>query len=352
MHQRFTNNSANPASGPECSVPATGWAGTRWMPAGTWGAMSRSTADLTEPTSDRIAPRARCGPISFAAAPLWPTGMQTITRSALSTAAALVSTTWSASPSSSARRRVAAERAVATMLRTTPCARAARAIEEPIRPTPISARRLNRTRFAIVSVSSAPLTSGLCHERGERLDGQPVRLLAPDAHAQRMRQPVGADLTQDQATRGEKGVGILCGATFLLRKVDEHEIGDARRHLETELADLFSEPRQPVSVVLARDLEMRRILDRRDPGHDGRSIDVEGSADPVHGVDHMRRSVEPAQAQGCEAVDLRERTAHDDIVRGRNEFNPGLVIIARHIFGIRRVEHEQHMRRQARVQPL
>ena len=32
---------------------------------------------------------------------------------------------------------------VATISRTAPCARAARAIEEPIRPTPISARRLN-----------------------------------------------------------------------------------------------------------------------------------------------------------------------------------------------------------------
>ena len=34
------------------------------------------------------------------------------------------------------------ERAVATIARTAPCARAARAIEPPIRPTPISARRL------------------------------------------------------------------------------------------------------------------------------------------------------------------------------------------------------------------
>ena len=34
------------------------------------------------------------------------------------------------------------ERAVATIERTAPCARAARAIEQPIRPKPISARRL------------------------------------------------------------------------------------------------------------------------------------------------------------------------------------------------------------------
>ena len=29
MHQRLTNSVAKPASGPDCSVPATGWAGTR-----------------------------------------------------------------------------------------------------------------------------------------------------------------------------------------------------------------------------------------------------------------------------------------------------------------------------------
>jgi hypothetical protein len=38
---------------------------------------------------------------------------------------------------------VAPERALAAIERTTPAARAARAIEEPMRPTPISARRSN-----------------------------------------------------------------------------------------------------------------------------------------------------------------------------------------------------------------
>src|SRR5215472_1565028 len=30
MHQRPTKSSAKPDSGPECSVPATGWPGTKW----------------------------------------------------------------------------------------------------------------------------------------------------------------------------------------------------------------------------------------------------------------------------------------------------------------------------------
>ena len=118
-----------------------------------------------------------------------------MTRSAPSTAAALVSTTWSAKPSSATRLRVAAERAVATIARTAPCARAARAIEEPIRPTPISARRLNRARscgprhLRPMNSASASTTSRF-------------GLLGADRHAQRIRQLVGRDAAQDQAAAG------------------------------------------------------------------------------------------------------------------------------------------------------
>ncbi len=93
MHQRLTNSWAKPESGPECSVPATGWAGTKCTPTGMWGDMSRSTAPLTEPTSETVAAGARCGLISAATVPQAPTGMHRMTRSAPSTAAALVSTT-------------------------------------------------------------------------------------------------------------------------------------------------------------------------------------------------------------------------------------------------------------------
>jgi hypothetical protein len=55
----------------------------------------------------------------------------------------LVSTTWSAMPSSTTRARVLGERAVATISRTAPCARAARAMDEPIRPGPMMASLSN-----------------------------------------------------------------------------------------------------------------------------------------------------------------------------------------------------------------
>ena len=139
MHQRFSNNSAKPASGPECSVPATGWAGTKCTVSGRCAPMSRTTEPLTEPTSDTTAPGLRCGPISLATAPQTPTGTHTMTRSAPSTACALVSTTLSAMPSSATRARVLGERAVATISRTAPCARAALAMDEPIKPGPMMA---------------------------------------------------------------------------------------------------------------------------------------------------------------------------------------------------------------------
>ena len=136
--------------------------------------MSRTMAPLTEPTSETTAPGLRWVPISRAISPQAPTGAQAMTRSAPAAAAALVSTTWSASPSSATRRRVAAERAVATISRTAPCARAARAIEEPIRPTPSSARRLNSGADAAFFVTASRRLGQEILERG---DDEAVRLL-------------------------------------------------------------------------------------------------------------------------------------------------------------------------------
>src|SRR5262249_4535943 len=125
-------------------------------------------------------------------------------------------------PSSATRRRVAAERAVAMIERAASCARAARAIEEPIRPMPISARRLKSGVFMGCALAGpcgpsrlphpgrrqadAARATGwespsrlLPHELRERGDREPVRLLRADAHAQGVRQFVGFDATQDQA---------------------------------------------------------------------------------------------------------------------------------------------------------
>src|SRR5580693_5928368 len=165
-----------------------------------------------------------------------------MTRSA--PAAALVSTTWSASPSSATRWRVAAERAVATISRTVPCARAAWAIDEPIRPTPIKARRLysgagRLTLNSLYGWLRAPLTfASFAQKFLQRGDHKPVRFFGADAHSQRIRELVAADLTQNESARGEKRIGVLGGASLCLREVDEQEVGDARGYLEPERFEL------------------------------------------------------------------------------------------------------------------
>ena len=62
----------------------------KWTPSGRCGATASITARLTEPTSVTVAPGFRNGAISRATSPIAPTGTQSITRSAPSTASAAV----------------------------------------------------------------------------------------------------------------------------------------------------------------------------------------------------------------------------------------------------------------------
>src|SRR5579871_785340 len=345
IHQRSSNNSAKPASGPECSVPATGCAGTRWACFGTCGAMSRNTAPLTEPTSETMAPGAIEAAISAATFPLTPTGMQMMMQSAPFAASALVSTTSSAFPSSRTRLRVAAERAVATIERTAPWARAARAIDAPIKPTPISASRSN-------TGGDFSGTGGLArHELAERRDRQPVRLLGADAHAERMRQVIGAGLPQHEAAFHEEAVRVLRRLAALLREVDQHEIRRTRRHLEPERADLLLEPGKPLRIVRGRALEMRLIAERGDPRRHRRRVDIERSADAVHRVDHGSGRVHPAEPQRREPVDLGKGPRHHDVFARRRKLDARFIIVAPHVFGIGGIEYEEHARGQRRMQP-
>ena len=63
MHQRSLKSSAKPAFGPECSVPATGWAGIKCIFFEICGLISSMTDCLTEPTSLTIVPGANIDPI-------------------------------------------------------------------------------------------------------------------------------------------------------------------------------------------------------------------------------------------------------------------------------------------------
>jgi hypothetical protein len=82
MHQRLMNSSGKAGIGPECSVPATGCAGTKWTPDGICGPhVARDGAlDRTDVGHDRAL--FENGAISWATGPQAPTGMQRMTRSA------------------------------------------------------------------------------------------------------------------------------------------------------------------------------------------------------------------------------------------------------------------------------
>ena len=257
------------------------------------GAMSRTIAPLTEPTSDTTAPGLRCGAISFGdvaagadrradddqigAGDRGGVGLHHLIGEA---------------ELGDAPARRAPSAALATISRTAPCARAARAIEEPIRPTPISARRLNSGAGLVTASRPSFARKSLSAATTSRLASS-----VPTRHAQRVRQLVGRGLPQDQAARGEESIRVLGRAAFGFRKMDQHEIGDARRHFQAKLADLGRQPGEPARVVLARAFLVLHVLDRGDAGGDRRSGDVERAANAIDGIDDVRRAEHPSEPQ-------------------------------------------------------
>ena len=141
MHQRLKKRVEKPASGPECSVPATGCAGTKWTPPGRNGSTCATTDFLTEPTSDTMEPGLSPAFMASATAPHAPTGTHRMTRSASLTPVAGSEVVSSAMPSSRTRASVPSSRSTATMVRARLRCLAARAMDEPINPMPIRATR-------------------------------------------------------------------------------------------------------------------------------------------------------------------------------------------------------------------
>ena len=133
--------------------------------------------------------------------------------------------------------------------------------------------------------------------------------------------------------------------------MDQHEIADARRHAQPERRQFVGQPGQPLFVERDRVLDMGPVADRRCARRDRRRIDVEGAADAVHRVDHMRRRVHPADPEAGQAVDLGKGPGHHDVLRRRDELKPGLVVVAPHIFRIGGVENQQHVAGQPGLQP-
>ena len=104
--------------------------------------------------------------------------------------------------------------------------------------------------------------------------------------------------------------------------------------------------------MLHRSLHMGMILKRGDARSDGRAGDVERSPDAVQRIGHRGRAIGPAEPERSEAVDLGEGARHHRVVGGGHKLDAGLVVVGPHIFGVGRVEHEEHIVGEAGAQPL
>ena len=140
--------------------------------------------------------------------------------------------------------------------------RAARAIDEPISPTPMIA-----SSSKIGSASGAPSrsTTFASHELGQRSDDAPVGLFAPDRQPQQIRKAIGRDRPKDKPARAQKGVRVRGGPARLPREGQKQEVSDARRHLDPKLGDLLGEPGQPARIMRDRAFDMRGVV-RDSPG--------------------------------------------------------------------------------------
>src|SRR5271154_906709 len=347
MHHRFTNNVANPASGPDCSVPATGCAGTRWACSGRWGAIAAITSVFTEPTSDTTAPGFSAGPTSRAIASFAPTGAQKITRSARAAADA-VGRYSSPRPSASARRRTSREASAKTIAPAALTRRAARAIEDPISPTPTMA-----TQSKTGSANSGPSLSTMTHvlrESGQRFDDPSIGRLGPDRQAQTVGKPIGPNRAEDESARAQ--IRVRRRRTAIPRKTHEHEIADAGNGLESDSVNPLADPRQPMRIVRRGRGHVTLVRDRRTPGGERRGVDVERTPHPVQRRNHGRRRVGPPQTQARQSMNLRKRAQHNHVFATRDQFHARRVIIFLDIFRIGRVENEKDFRRHCRLKSL
>src|SRR5471030_2667945 len=257
MVQRPSNRSSSAASGPEFSVPATGWAGTKCTPFGMCGSMSAITVCFTEPTSEMMQPGLSDEAIASVAGPQAPTGVQTITRSASSTAAARSVPQWSTSFSLLASAAVSGLRVAATILLARPRLRASSAIEPPIRPMPISAILLNSGPLMLVSL--AVLAAIFADEARQAILHQLHFFFRADGDAEILRHAVARDHARDQPVAHQPVVGgrrALLGA-----EAHGQEVGDAGQRLQAKLDELGAEPGELRVVIGAARLCVSAILE-------------------------------------------------------------------------------------------
>ena len=220
MHQRSSNISAKPASGPECSVPATGWPGTKWTPAGSDGCRSRMTAALDRADigddgarrqrradaagRSRHRPKRRADDDEIGAAPP-PRRDRAVTRSARPRPQRRIERRLAARAGDDRRRRAC--RGCST-----------RASDEPMRPMPMSATRA-KTASLMARRRNSP----------QRRDHRAHLVLGADGDAEMLGQARRRPSCASRMPRDCRKAKAAPASLRRCRKAHQHEIGDAGR---------------------------------------------------------------------------------------------------------------------------
>ena len=163
---------------------------------------------------------------------------------------------------------------------------------------------------------------------------------------------VAGDAPQDVAARRQEGVGRCRRMLAVVGKMDQHEIADARRHAQAELRQLLGQP-GAASASLCATVRSTWARSRiaATPASIAAALTLNGPRMRLMRVDDVRRRVHPADAQRRQArgswrrCGSSRRSAIAD-----DQFDAGLVVVAADIFGIGRVEHQEHVLRQAGMQ--
>src|SRR5574337_1271390 len=308
----------------------------------------RLTNSPAKPASLTMAPGFSAGAIARPIFLFAPTGAQSTTQSAVSTAFARFFVVTSPSFRASARASVSGAWSATTMRRAARRLRTARASEEPMRPAPMIA---SSSKTGSSSGGPSRSTILLAHELGERVHDAAVGFLVANREAEAIGQPISAHRAQDEAARTQERIGLGGGCASAV-EIEKQKVGRARRGANGQIRNRLAQPWQPAAVVLDRALDMARIRQTRDARGERRPVDVERPADSIDGVDNRLGSVGPAQTQAGEAMDLRERPRHHDVLTARDKLNSRSVVVLADIFRISRVDHQQAIRRQPGLQAL
>ena len=226
-----------------------------------------------------------------------------------------------------------------TISSASPCSRAARAIEPPISPKPISAIGLNGGVALI------------CRPRSRASLRRPADWL-PRCRWSCEARAAGRSCRAQRSTSPRLVRKASASPAVLPLVSGNRSAQNSRRSASpwAELADLSVSQFRHCSCAPSTSGHARYP---RSPhrGQHRRRRDVEGSTDPIDRIDDVGRPEHPAKTQRSEPVNLGEGVGHHHIFSGRDQFDPGVRSRCATLFRIGGVSTSTHAR-QTRPQAL